>query len=276
MAQAGSAAERGRFLLHRTGRPGIVAVDAASRHRFPRHMHDQFGIGALIAGAQHSHSGRGRVEAQAGDAITVNPGEVHDGAPLGSVGRVWRMIYFDPPVIAAALADHDSGATGRELPEPVIRDRRISSRLQALFLALTEPESAAIRSEEALLLLLDAALRRDAERPIRVARGVPRAIARARQRLDDDPAGPVALADLAGECGLSRYQLLRGFSRATGLTPHAYLMQRRLVLARGLIAVGLPLAEAAVAAGFADQSHMTRLFSRTFGMPPGAYARAVR
>lgn len=83
------------------------------------------------------------------------------------------------------------------------------------------------------------------------------------------------LDDLAAIGGVSQFQLLRGFSRMTGLTPHAYLVQRRLQKARKLIANGVPLADAAHAAGFADQSHMTRLFVRTYGMSPGVYAAAM-
>lgn len=49
-------------------------------------MHDQFGIGLVERGAQKSLSGRGMVEAEAGHVITVNPGEVHDGIPLGEGG----------------------------------------------------------------------------------------------------------------------------------------------------------------------------------------------
>ena len=91
----------------------------------------------------------------------------------------------------------------------------------------------------------------------------------------DDPVAAPTLAVLAQTAGLSRYQFLRGFARATGLTPHAYLMQRRLHRARQLIARGARLAEAAAVSGFADQSHMTRLFVRSFGMGPGTYAKAV-
>ena len=93
--------------------------------------------------------------------------------------------------------------------------------------------------------------------------------------MDDDPTAGVTLADLARESGMSRFQLLRGFAKATGLTPHAYLVQRRINLARRLIAGGTPLAEAAMDSGFTDQSHMTRIFVRKYGITPGAYALAM-
>ncbi|SQI36332.1 AraC-like ligand binding domain [Serratia plymuthica] len=56
-------------------------VTADTDFSFGRHTHDQFGIGLMDRGAQKSLSGRGRVESSAGDIITVNPGEVHDGSP---------------------------------------------------------------------------------------------------------------------------------------------------------------------------------------------------
>ena len=71
---------------------------------------------------------------------------------------------------------------------------------------------------------------------------------------------------------MSRFQLLRAFRRAFGLPPHAYLLQRRLALARRLLRSPVSLAEVAVAAGFADPSHLTRCFTRQFGVPPARYA----
>jgi AraC-like DNA-binding protein len=108
------------------------------------------------------------------------------------------------------------------------------------------------------------------------ADGIVGLIQRAKARIDDDPSAAVTLAGLAAEASLSRFQLLRGFARYTGLPPHAYLIQRRISLAGRLIAQGTPLADAAVGAGFADQSHMTRAFSRAFGVTPAHYATAVR
>ncbi len=71
---------------------GTVAIEATSARAFGRHSHDTYGFGVIDGGAQRSSSGRGPVEAGAGDVITVNPGEVHDGAPIGCGPRTWRML----------------------------------------------------------------------------------------------------------------------------------------------------------------------------------------
>jgi quercetin dioxygenase-like cupin family protein len=83
----------------------IHAVEAHSGQSFSRHTHEQFGIGLVTQGAQKSFSGCGMVEAGAGDLITVNPNEVHDGMPLGDAGRSWKMLYLEPALAAELLRD---------------------------------------------------------------------------------------------------------------------------------------------------------------------------
>jgi AraC-like DNA-binding protein len=264
----------GRFTIYRSPIAGMQPVESDTRHVFPRHTHEQFGIGVIRRGAQRSLSGRGMVEAGAGDIITVNPGEVHDGAPIGDGGRSWRIVYFEPELIAAAALDIGEGAAGNyEIHQPVIRDAVLARQLLALFAVVTRPAQPAspLQGEQLFLALIHRVLRRRAdERP-----SAPGRIAAAKDLIDGDPTQAVALADLARASGLSRFQVLRGFARATGFTPHAYLMQRRIAIARGLIARGMRLSEAAIASGFADQSHMTRTFVRTYGITPGALAAAV-
>lgn len=228
----------------------------------------------MLRGAQTSMSGRGLVEAEAGDVITVNPGEVHDGSPLGENGRSWRMLYFDPAALACpTFALTDGKSDSAELAHPAIRDATTAGYFLSLFRTMTDPYGghSEIEGRENLLLLLA----RLVERRSRERAGAPKAIEQARARIDDDPATPLSLGELAAIGGVSQFQLLRGFSKMTGLTPHAYLVQRRLQRARKMIAEGTTLADAAQAAGFADQSHMTRLFVRSFGMSPGVYAAAM-
>lgn len=254
---------------------GIEAVQADTAFAFGRHTHEQFGVGLIHRGAQKSASGRGPVEAGPGDIITVNPGEVHDGAPIGDRGRGWRMLYLDPAVIASAVADITEGRTARavEFGHPVIRDGRLATLFGRLFPLMTADPAHRheLALEETLVLVLGRLLQAKADRP----GAIPDGIALARALIDDCPSSPLSLSDLARSAGLGRYQFLRGFARVTGLTPHAYIMQRRLHRARGLISKGAALSDAALQSGFADQSHMTRLFVRSFGMAPGAYARAL-
>lgn len=254
---------------------GVEAVSADTSHAFGRHTHDQFGIGVIMRGAQKSLSGRGIVEAETGDVITVNPGEVHDGSPLGESGRAWRMLYFDPATLADSIrALTDGSNDSAELSRPMMRDPGSAAYFLCLFRTMTDPHGgySEIEGGENLLLLLARLIeRRDRKR----RHGAPKAIEQARARIDDDPSARLTLDELAALGGVSQFQLVRGFSKVTGFTPHAYLVQRRLQRARKMIAEGTALADAAHAAGFADQSHMTRLFVRTYGMSPGLYAAAM-
>lgn len=253
------------FQLRRFGLPGSYAVTAASNHHFPKHHHDLFGIGLIEQGAQKSWSGRGLVEAEAGNVITVNPGEVHDGTPLVETGRRWTILYIPPALVAAAADDIAPGqGTGFEFSQPVYHHLPLSQRLRALMVAGGDADAA----EEALLSLLAPLLR-----PETAPQGTPHALLAIRDWIDAEPEADIPLAALAARADLSRFQLLRGFSRLTGLTPHAYRLQRRAQVARRLILSGTPLAEAAAASGFADQSHMTRLFRRVYGLSPGAFAK---
>src|SRR5262249_61499062 len=68
----------------------------------------------------------------------------------------------------------------------------------------------------------------------------------------------------------------RHFRRACGTSPDRYRTRRRRDLARAAIENGIPLAQAAADAGFADQSHMTRQFKQAYGLTPARWANAIR
>jgi len=255
---------------HRSGIPGVVAMTMLTDHAFPRHSHDQFGIGVMTRGAQRSWSVIGEVESETGDVIMVNPGEIHDGAPIGGA-RGWHIMYLDPDLFARELADEVS----RELViRPVARDPEMAAQVLRLFEQFDAPAADSMMTEETLLYcLMRASQNHGVDGPLAMHRSP--SIARALQRLEDAPELPVSLGDLAALSGISRFQLLRGFFREVGTTPHAYLIQLRVGIARRLLAEGTSLADAALLAGFADQSHMTRAFVRQFAITPGRYKAGI-
>lgn len=260
---------------------GVYCTYIESARHYGRHWHATYGLGLLEHGAQSSASGRGHVDAYAGDLITTNPGEVHDGRPLGGPSRRWRMVYLDPGVIASMISHPGaSAAPDVELTRPVIKDIGLSRALQQLFGRLEDwsagrcsTSADVLVCEESLVrtcaLLLD---RHATTLPVCEARGEVRQV---RDRLADDLLNPPTLAEMAIMAGLSKYQLLRRFEKTYGVPPHSWLLQQRAERARGLIQDGVSLAQAAASCGFADQSHMTRIFVRQFGFTPGAWRTAV-
>jgi AraC-like DNA-binding protein len=102
------------------------------------------------------------------------------------------------------------------------------------------------------------------------------AVARARDLLHERFADSLRLDDVAQVVGMSKCHLVHRFHEELGLPPHAYQIQLRVAYARHLLAGGTPLAEIASLTGFADQSHLTRLFKRVVGISPGRYATAMR
>jgi AraC-like DNA-binding protein len=253
---------------------GVEAMRACTARAFSRHTHDHTGIGLVDAGGHSSWSGRGQVEAGPGTFITVNPGEVHDGAAIGGRARAWRILYFEPDALAALRADVVEGDLAEfTFATPVFADASLRAAFESAlgFGGAAGGADAARACEEALLTLAARLGAHSCARRAQCASSAP-AVVRARQRIDADPMAPVSLRELAAEAGVSRFQLMRGFRKATGLAPHAYIVQRRLAVARRLLRAGHPPGDVAVLAGFYDQSHLGRCFIRQFGVAPARYA----
>ncbi|MFC3527633.1 helix-turn-helix transcriptional regulator [Paracoccus mangrovi] len=86
--------------------------------------------------------------------------------------------------------------------------------------------------------------------------------------------GPIRLRDLAALADLSEFHLQRSFRASSGVSPHRWVLHRRINRAKRLILAGEPLAQIATACGFDSQSHLTRGFRTATGVTPGQYRAA--
>jgi AraC family transcriptional regulator len=139
---------------------------------------------------------------------------------------------------------------------------------------LRRRDTAAPLAIEGLLLELLAGAAR--ERELRLTGTLPRWLVEARDYLHD-PGQVGSLSELATAVGVHPVTLARGFRKAYGCSVGAYLRWLRVArAARELAETDAPLAEIALAAGFADQSHFSNVFRRETGLSPSAFRRAVR
>ena len=97
---------------------------------------------------------------------------------------------------------------------------------------------------------------------------------RAKELMSTHLGREISLAFVASECRLSVSHFARSFKQCTGKPPHRWLLENRVDRAKELLTdAELPLAEIALECGFSDQSHFTRVFSRTVGTSPGTWQR---
>ena len=104
-----------------------------------------------------------------------------------------------------------------------------------------------------------------------------RALSRATDYINDNLSQKLTLAQIAGAAYMSPRHFSRSFKKDTGLSPHQYVIHRRVERAKALLAnTDLTLAEIARAVGFAHHSHLTSHVRRLLGVSPGALRREIR
>jgi AraC-like DNA-binding protein len=247
--------------------PGVSEVFHASfpDHAYPAHAHGTWTLFLVDDGVvsydldRHPHGSTPAV-------VTVLPPHVvHDGRAATSRGFRKRVIYLEAGVLGERLI-------GPAVDQPLITDRALRERLSAAHHLLRDPDDA-FEAEARLAFIVE---RLSAHLHARAAHdGHPPGNSLAEQLralLDARITEPVTLASAGRALGVGAAHLVRTFTRTFGIPPHAYVLGRRVELARARLLDGQPPADVAAHVGFYDQSHFTRHFKRHVGTTPGRYA----
>jgi AraC-like DNA-binding protein len=265
-----SCGPRGDTIRVGAGTAGIERVEAFFGGRaFDPHRHDTYAIGVTTRGVQLFHYRGAQRRCLPGQLHVVHPDETHDGGPATAEGFGYRILYIEPALVQAALG-------GRPLPfvaEPVQDFSPQTAALRDLLADIDEPLDDVGRAGAAAAIadaLAAAAGHAEAAGTIALA-----AVSAVREHLAAHPAEETRAHVLERIAGIDRWTIARHFRAAFGTSPDRYRIMRRLEVARAAIVAGAPLADAAVTAGFADQSHMTRHFKRAYGITPGRWAAAT-
>lgn len=240
------------------------------------HSHSTLSIGAVDGGESVFSRNGQRQKLVCGDVVLIPAGEVHSCNPADDGRWSYQMLYLDPEWIGGVVGEmgaFDAMVLNR-LPSDVA-PRRVHERLTQLNECLFS--SATDEDKEAALLVFVGDLFAEGRLRRKVRTGVlDSARLRAVQALiAEHCAESLSLDELAREAGMSRYHFVRAFSRAVGMTPHAWQLDRRIERARAWLERGMSLADAALQLGFADQSHFQRAFKQRVAATPGEYRQVA-
>ena len=235
---------------------------------YDKHSHAHFSIGAITGGHSHYLNQRSLQEVGPGSLVLMNPEEVHACNPIADQPWSYLMFYLDTDWLRSQQEEAGLGSEFRPFDMTASRDPLLYQGLQHLHHQLMEAPDPLAR-EVACHLFSRQLLARLT--PARWDDRPPQHLQRAAELMQDDSASPLSLSQLSAVAGLTPSHFVRAFSQHYGMTPHAYLLDRRIRHARTLLKQGQPLAEVALASGFADQAHFQRQFKRRVAATPGQY-----
>ena len=252
---------RGEAVRTRTV-PGFVFTELRHRRssKNPLHDHGRAYFSRLMSGSYRERDAAGDFPYRVG-AVRFHPDGYRHGDEIGPAGARFLCIELEEE-------------TGRDLSEL----RHLDPRLAPPASEPARLASAIIREicargpgsdfvlEGFALQLLGSFVRLPVEREI------PGWLRRVAERLREESSHPLPLRDLAASAGVHPVHLARSFRRHYGRSIGEELRRHRIEEVRAAIVRGdVSLSDAAAAAGFADQSHMSRVFRRLTGMSPREY-----
>ena len=202
--------------------------------------------------------------AGAGSLVLVPAGCVHACNPLPDTLWSYQMLHLDARWLQAHAPALD-GDTATVLHCPLLYAQFCAMN------ALLFSKAGAAEKDAALLAFLGACASARADPLPSERKPLPRQLAPVLATLQARPSA--SLPQLAQAADLSPYQLIRAFRAATGMTPHAYQLNLSVNRARHRLHAGVALADIACELGFADQSHLQRVFKAHAGITPGRYRR---
>jgi AraC family transcriptional regulator len=228
----------------------------------PWHRHDESYLTFVLAGGYRERTAR-QTQSCGARAVVLHPaGESHED---DFAERPTRCLNVVP---AQSFTARLGGAVVPLERGQLAEGAHVASIGVRLSAELRRADAASPLIVEGLLLELFGALARESDS----CRG-PAWLAEVRSILARRFAEKVTLAELADAVGVHPVHLARAFRKHCGTSVGEHVRALRLEHAREQILAGAPLVEVAVQTGFADQSHLTKAFSRAFGVGPAEYRR---
>lgn len=250
--------------------PGITEVLHATfpSHAYPMHTHDTWTVLLVDAGGVRYDLDHRQHQTETSRVVLLPPHVAHDGRAAGNHGFRKRVLYLD-------AAQVDIRRMGRAVDQPDWTDPALRTAVDRVHRAVQRPGDEL--EAEGWLAIATARLGRHVAGadPAPAQSRAPTLARRLQDLLDDHVVDGISLATASAALGARPSHLVRAFGREMGISPHRYLVGRRLDLARRLLLTGKQPNVVAAEVGFYDQAHLTRHFKRTLGVTPAAYARSA-
>lgn len=243
-----------------------LRVSQHSPHAYRLHMHAEYSLGLVDQGHATFTHAAGPQHLHAGTVVLIEPNVWHACNPAAVTAWSYRMLYLQADWLHDVL-----GVQGLRFAQRALCDVHVAQQLHQLCVQLTQTTTnAQAWTDQLRSLLHSTSLVQPLPQPLTTE---DHTVQLALAQWHEHPATAQHIHAMAQAQGMSTSRFIRYFKTATGVTPGVYRLNIRLNGARCLLAQGAALADAALAMGFADQSHLQRAFKAHHAATPGCYAK---
>ncbi|NBB12194.1 AraC family transcriptional regulator [Pseudomonas sp. SLFW] len=236
---------------------------------YSRHSHDVFSIGAITSGHSTYLHEKTCQTISTGTVVLMNPGDVHACNPIDDQPWSYIMFYVDAQWLGRV--QQACGVEGfRAIPAISSADPVLFTGLLALHRTLIDPTLDSLEKHEAAVAYFTQMQQRLGGTDVPLKK-VNLKVERAAQYINQHFLRAIRLEEICQAANVSEAYLIRAFEQHYHMTPHAYLINRRVQHAQAQVRQGDTLADIAQQSGFADQAHFQRVFKKHLAATPGQY-----
>lgn len=239
--------------------------------KFPNHFHEYYVIGYIEKGKRQLHCKNKEYIVDKGDLVIFNPYDNHTCQQIDGKTLDYRCINIKSGVMKKAVME----VTGKDfLPyfsQTVFRNDELIPCLKGLH-TMVKKGVCDFKKEESFLFLIGQLVAEYADNAAGIIQtGIHMKVELVCNYLKENISKNITLDDLSAITGLSKYYLLRSFTKQKGISPYCYLETLRIAKSQKLLEMGTPPIEVALQTGFSDQSHFTNFYKKLTGLTPKQY-----
>ncbi|WDP83800.1 MAG: helix-turn-helix transcriptional regulator [Desulfobacter sp.] len=245
-----------------------VKAGAERTYSVRRHSHDTLSFGFVEKGSSKIICQPLEFNIMENQVILIPPGTIHLCQPKNADQFIFKMLYISPEWLQTTFnLDMNSIKAGTASLTPEMRDEK------NLFFDLFEKSKDRMLEETHAIFFLAQIL-------FSVFGLTPGPEPNSPEQKDLDPVKAfldnhftrdIQLEDLETLTGMNKFSILRRFKKRWHLPPHAYVINKRILLAKTMLKQSHTVADTAAACGFFDQSHFVKTFKNVVGIRPSAY-----
>lgn len=240
--------------------------------KFPNHFHDYYVIGFIEKGKRNLICNSVEYTTQASDFLLFNPFDSHGCTQIDEDTLTYRALNISIDKMKEIIEAITGTKELLKFKQPVLALPKINELFLNLHQLILKKQDD-FNKEELLYFLIDALLIREADeiKEAMIADENQDTLLLSKEFIETNYTSTISLDELGEICHMSKFTLIRQFTKYFGVTPYQYLQTIRIRESKELLSAGEDLSAVSFKVGFSDQSHFSRVFKSFIGITPKQY-----